>query len=122
MAGKPNRIRGTRVKVPQFSFAGRIGRGTGEMQVLTVQQMRAALRLTPAQVASESATVASGAVAGAASRLSGPYTVATLPGSPTQGDTAFVTDALAPTFGATVVGGGAVVIPVFYDGAAWKVG
>lgn len=46
------------------------------------------------------------------------YTVATLPAG-TQGDTAFVTDALAPTFLATIVGGGAVVTPVFYNGSAW---
>lgn len=46
------------------------------------------------------------------------YTVATLPAG-TQGDTAYVTDALAPTFLAAVVGGGAVVTPVFYDGSNW---
>ena len=46
------------------------------------------------------------------------YTVATLPAG-TQGDTAFVTDALAPTFLAAVVGGGAVVTPVFYNGTVW---
>jgi len=39
-----------------------------------------------------------------------------------QGDCAFVTDASAPTFGATVAGGGAVVIKVFYDGTNWIVG
>lgn len=50
-------------------------------------------------------------------RLKG-YTVATLPIG-TQGDTAFVTDALAPTFLATIVGGGTVVTPVFYNGANW---
>jgi hypothetical protein len=49
------------------------------------------------------------------------YTVGTLPAG-TQGDTAYVTDATAPVFGAAVVGGGAVVIPVFYNGAAWIVG
>ncbi len=46
------------------------------------------------------------------------YTVATLPGG-TVGDTAYVTDALAPTFLAAIVGGGAVVTPVFYNGTAW---
>ena len=46
------------------------------------------------------------------------YTVATLP-TGTQGDTAFVTDALAPTYLAVIVGGGAVVTPVFYNGANW---
>ena len=53
-------------------------------------------------------------------RLKG-YTVAGLP-TGTIGDTAYVTDALAPTFGATVVGGGAVTIKVFYDGTNWIVG
>ena len=46
------------------------------------------------------------------------YTVATLPAG-VQGDVAYVTDALAPTFLTAVVGGGAVVCPVFYNGAAW---
>ena len=50
------------------------------------------------------------------------YTVATLPTAGTQGRRAWVTDALAPAFGAAVVGGGAVVIPVFDTGAAWIVG
>jgi len=30
-----------------------------------------------------------------------------------------VTDALAPTYNATVVGGGAIRIPVFYNGTNW---
>ena len=52
------------------------------------------------------------------------YTVATLPSAVTSGVGArsFVTDALAPTFGATVVGGGAVAVPVYSDGTNWKVG
>ena len=50
------------------------------------------------------------------------YTVATLPVAGTQGRRAWVTDALVPAFGAAVVGGGAVVIPVFDTGAAWIVG
>ena len=50
-------------------------------------------------------------------RLKG-YTVAGLPVG-TQGDTAFVTDALAPAFLTAVVGGGAIVTPVFYDGTNW---
>jgi len=35
---------------------------------------------------------------------------------------AFANDALAPTFGATVVGGGSAKTPVWYDGANWIVG
>lgn len=46
------------------------------------------------------------------------YTVATLP-TGSVGDHAYVTDALAPTFLATVVGGGAVITPVFYNGTNW---
>lgn len=48
------------------------------------------------------------------------YTVATLPAG-TVGMRAYVTDALAPAWGVAVAGGGAVVIPVFYDGVAWIV-
>lgn len=52
------------------------------------------------------------------------YTVATLPSAVTSGKGArsFVTDALAPTFGATVVTGGVVAVPVYSDGTNWKVG
>jgi len=50
------------------------------------------------------------------------YTVATLPAAGTQGRRAWVTNALTPTFGSVVVGGGAVVIPVFDNGTAWIVG
>lgn len=52
------------------------------------------------------------------------YTVATLPSAATvgAGARAFVTNALAPTFGATVVGGGTVNVPVYSDGTNWKVG
>lgn len=47
-----------------------------------------------------------------------PYTVATLPAG-TVGDIAYVTDATAPTYNGALTGGGAVVIPVFYNGSAW---
>ena len=50
-------------------------------------------------------------------RLKG-YTVAGLP-SGTQGDRAFVTDATLPVYGAALTGGGAVVVPVFYNGTIW---
>jgi len=52
------------------------------------------------------------------------YTVTTLPSAVTSGKgaRAFVTDALAPVFGATVVTGGAVAVPVYSDGTNWKVG
>jgi hypothetical protein len=52
------------------------------------------------------------------------YTVSTLPSAATAGVGArsFVTDALTPTFGSTVVTGGAVAVPVYSDGTNWKVG
>ena len=52
------------------------------------------------------------------------YTVASLPFASVAGlgARAFVTDALAPTFGATVVTGGTVAVPVYSDGTNWKVG
>ena len=53
--------------------------------------------------------------------LTGGYTVATLPAG-VVGMKAYVTDALAPSFGVTVAGSGAVTIPVFYNGANWIVG
>jgi hypothetical protein len=60
---------------------------------------------------------ASNVISTATVRLKG-YTVATLPAG-TQGDTAFVTDALAPTYLGTIVGGGAIVTPVFFNGTNW---
>jgi hypothetical protein len=58
-------------------------------------------------------------------QVSGPirttgFTVATLPAG-TVGMRTYVTDALAPSFGATVAGGGAVTIPVFHNGTNWIV-
>jgi hypothetical protein len=52
--------------------------------------------------------------------LTGGYTVATLPAG-VVGMRAYVTDALAPSFGVAVAGSGAVTIPVFYNGANWIV-
>jgi len=48
----------------------------------------------------------------------GGYIVSTLPAG-TQGQRAFVTDATAPTWLATLTGGGAVVCPAFHDGVNW---
>lgn len=63
--------------------------------------------------------LAAGAILGGPVRLKG-YTVAGLPAG-VQGDRAFVTNALSPTWGATVVGGGSAVVPVFYNGTNWIV-
>lgn len=62
-------------------------------------------------------TFSQGVTMGGTLRLT-PYTVATLP-SGVVGDTAYVTDATAPTYLGALTGGGAVTCPVFYNGAAW---
>jgi hypothetical protein len=49
------------------------------------------------------------------------YLVANLP-TGSAGAKSFVTNALTPTFGSAVVGGGAVGVPVYHDGTSWKVG
>lgn len=53
-----------------------------------------------------------------------PVAVASLPAAATAGAGAelLVNDALAPAFGATVAGSGAVTVPVYSDGTNWKVG
>jgi len=54
-----------------------------------------------------------------------PVTFATLPGSPTDGLRAYITDSTVNTFGAAVtVGGGSDHVPLWYDGSVpgWKVG
>ena len=53
-----------------------------------------------------------------------PVAVGSLPVAATAGAgaRAFVNDALAPTFGSAVTGGGAVLVPVYCTGSAWNVG
>lgn len=51
-----------------------------------------------------------------------PFVVATLPTDLAAGAKTFVSDALIPVFGSPVTGGGAVTVPVYFDGAAWNVG
>lgn len=50
------------------------------------------------------------------------FTVGTLPSASPAGQMAQVSDALAPTYGATVAAGGAINVPVTSDGTNWKVG
>lgn len=87
------------------------------------------MRITPAGGVSIGTTTDAGATnllvagiikAGDRVRLKG-YTVTALNAlaSPAAGDTAYVTDALAPTFGTALVGGGTVVAKAFYNGTAW---
>jgi len=53
--------------------------------------------------------------------ITGGYTVAALP-TGVIGARAYVTDANATTFNSTVAGGGANVVPVFYNGTNWVIG
>lgn len=57
----------------------------------------------------------------ASSLIIDPLLVANLP-AVRAGLKAMVSDALGPVFGNAVVGGGAVNVPVYCDGATWKVG
>jgi hypothetical protein len=66
-----------------------------------------------------------GAAGGLTSHIKVPaVAVGSLPSATTAGvgARAFVNDALAPVFGSTVATGGAVAVPVYSDGSAWKVG
>lgn len=47
------------------------------------------------------------------------FTVSTLPTAPPTGSMAYVTDAVACTFLATLTGGSSTFCPVLYNGAAW---
>jgi hypothetical protein len=67
----------------------------------------------------QGALLAKGTIRSQAQMGTGGYTVSTLPASPSQGDFAFVTDAVACTFLAALTGGGSTVCPVFYNGTAW---
>jgi hypothetical protein len=49
-------------------------------------------------------------------------TVASLPAAGNPGNRAFVTDATTNTFNSVLAGGGSNKVPVFDDGAAWRVG
>lgn len=64
--------------------------------------------------------ITGGTITGTGLRLK-TYTVATLPAG-TEGDTAYVTDATAPTYLGVLTGGGAVKAPCFYNGSAWVSG
>jgi hypothetical protein len=47
------------------------------------------------------------------------YTVATLPVVATLGERAIVTDATSPTYLGTLVGGGTIKCPAWYNGVTW---
>ena len=103
-----------------------VGLWTNSAQRLSISSVGAAtlsaptagVALTVSPLAGQNAIVTTGAIKFAS------FTVAGLPAAATvgAGSRAFATDALTPTFGATVAAGGAVFIPVYSDGTNWKVG
>ena len=50
------------------------------------------------------------------------YTVANLPAAPPAYTRAMVTDANATTFASVVAGGGANIVPVYFDATNWRIG
>ena len=69
-------------------------------------------------VATSTGLAVTGAISATTTIKTGGYTVATLPAG-TVGMRAYVTDATAPTYNGALTGGGAVTVPVFYNGTAW---
>ena len=51
-----------------------------------------------------------------------PVIVARLPAGAPVGSRRFVTDATATTFASVVTGGGSNAVPVYSDGADWRIG
>jgi len=51
----------------------------------------------------------------------GVYTASTLPIA-AAGSRAFASDASAATFASIVTGGGSAFVPVYFDGANWRIG
>jgi hypothetical protein len=66
-------------------------------------------------------SLSTGAGAGTGVITLSPGTLATLPGSPTHGMIAAVTDSTTNTWGATITGGGANKVLAFYNGTNWTV-
>ena len=53
---------------------------------------------------------------------SAPVAVADLPAGAAAGLRAFVSDSTATTFNSVVAGGGGDIVPVWSDGAVWRIG
>lgn len=108
--------------------SNQVGSGGTASSMLLMDNIGASNDITPIRIKKQGVEVAKidylGNISGNTVTLANvlklkAYTVATLPAG-AVGDMAYVTDATAPTYNGTLTGGGAVKIPVFYDGTAWK--
>lgn len=104
----------TNIGGANYTIQSGTGTGTGTPSSLILQSPIAVGSGTGAQTQTTGLTIKGGTAV-----LSG-YTVSTLPASPTTGAMAYVTDAVACTFLATVTGGGSTFCPVIWTGAAWQ--
>jgi hypothetical protein len=100
--------------------------GTGSYQPLTINGSNVTISASASVIAtiSSAGLGVTGAVTATTFLKSGATTVAGLPAAGTAGAGArhFVTDANATTFASVVAGGGANGVPVYSDGANWRIG
>jgi len=103
--------------VRTYSDSSGTGTGASGGHVFTVAPAGSTGTAQNAQVTALTISNTKAVIFAAQARLKG-YTVGTLPAG-TQGDLAFATDCLAPTFNGTATAGGSVVSVCFYNGSAW---
>ena len=84
----------------------------------STQPLNASTITASGLITAQAGVAATGAVSATTTLRTGGFTVATLPAG-TVGDRAYVTDATTPTYNGALVGGGAVVVPVFRNATAW---
>lgn len=66
--------------------------------------------------------IAAGILRVSGSMVTDPVAFAALPAAPVEGQRAFITDCNTTTFAAAAAGGGTDNVPVYYNGASWRVG
>ena len=103
-------------------FVGAIAAGSGRwncyMSGTAINYMAGALLIGSTTDDGVNKLQVTGSISATTTIRTGGYTVATLPAG-TVGDRAYVTDATAPTWLATLTGGGAVRCPVFRNATVW---
>jgi hypothetical protein len=105
-----------------FTLANFFGAAQLEFAEASTNGSQKIILAAPASVATTDKNVTFKDQEGVLSIEQASVTVAGLPSAATPYQSYFVSDALAPVWGATVVGGGAVKCRVMSDGANWVVG